>query len=107
MMTVHNRPVFTDIFDSVDEFVPAPASVYISGHSVEARSEHVGIWKERAKDVQFVNIVREERNSIDVKDSSGRSHRLALRSQEQLRRFWNQIQQPVIYFDTCKASISP
>lgn len=98
-MPIHNRPIFTDIFDGVSDFSPDPKSVYISGCSVEARSEHLNVWKGTASDVSFVDITLEERTHVNVALSDGSEQTIALRSSDQISRFWERIKQRTIYLD--------
>lgn len=76
---------FTDLYDPLDLFTPPGGSVFISGLSVEERSEHVTDLRNRAKDTTFVEIVNQQPMTFDV---AGGEAGIALRSEQRLERFW-------------------
>ena len=74
-MAVHNRPVPTEIYESVGSFVPAAGSVYIAGYSVEERSHHIAHWREQANGVELIDVILEERNTGHSERVTGTSTR--------------------------------
>ncbi len=98
-MAVNNRPVFTNEYQSVRDFLPTAGSVYIAGRSVEARSEHIDEWKERARDVTFLPVTDEESNTVTVDDAGGNTRRISLRSREQVAKFMSLVKRTTIYLD--------
>jgi hypothetical protein len=86
-MPIHNRPVFTDVYDRIDHFTPETGSVYVGGTSVEERSEHICAWQARSEQVLFVDITVEERSSIQYTIDGDGPGNVALRSDVQITRF--------------------
>jgi hypothetical protein len=82
-MSVHAH--FTDLYDPLDLFMPSKDSVFISGLSVEERSEHVTDLQARATDTAFVEIVNQQPMSFDI---AGGEADIALRSERSLEEFW-------------------
>jgi hypothetical protein len=98
-MPKHNRPVFTDIYDSINDFAPEPNSVYVGGKSVEERSEHIDRWRAKSDRVSFVDVTSEERSSIQYAVDGDRPSNVALRSDVQITRFWQKVKRGTIYLD--------
>jgi hypothetical protein len=98
-MPIHNRPVFTDVYENLNDFSPVPKSVYVFGKSVEERSQHVDSWQLRTPDVSFVRITREERSSICYELNGGQPETLPLRSTDRVNVFWQKAVQETIYLD--------
>jgi hypothetical protein len=86
-------------FDSIHDFRPSPGSVYVSCRSVEERSAHVESWGSEANQVQLVDIVREERESIWWRANGGEAAQVALRSARKLREFWRNFGDARVYLD--------
>jgi len=99
-MTVRDRPILTDIYSTVEEFVPEKDSVYVSGTSVEERSIHSPDWENAAlgQGVQFVRINSQEISAIEL-EIGGASIRVALRSNTQLRALWDRFSNRAVYLD--------
>ena len=98
-MVVHDRPVFTVEHDSLADFHPSADSVYISGRSVEERSDHVEDWRKQAQGVRFVSVVKEDPNTVVIESADGGGQKLALRSKDQVAAFWSGIKRATIYVD--------
>ena len=99
-MTVRDLPILTDIYSTVDEFIPEKDSVYVSGTSVEERSIHSTHWEEAAtaRGVEFVRINSQEISTIEL-EIRGDSIKIALRSSAQLRSFWDRFSNKAVYLD--------
>jgi len=97
-MPIRDRPILTDIYSSIDRFVPEPGSVYIFGPSVEDRSAHSQGWQSRTIDVDFLRIVEQEPSSLTIETTSGLKT-IALRSTEQLKRLIASLGKKRIYLD--------
>ena len=95
---LRERPLLTEIFDQVQQFVPAPGSAYILGASVEERSLHSAEWETNAKDVLFIRIEKQEQSELGV-EVEGRRTTISLRSSRQLSDFWGRIRRSPIYLD--------
>src|SRR3954466_10405138 len=89
-MPIPSKPVFTDVFESVEAFVPAEDSVYVLRQSIEERSSHASNWRERFEKVEVVEIIDEGRSTITVNLPSGKRS-VQLRSGLQLSGFWNDV----------------
>jgi hypothetical protein len=98
-MPIHERPLFTETFDSPGEFRPTRRSVYVCAHSVEPRSDHVQAWRDHAHEVSFIEVLSEERHAIVVRQADGAEERVALRSSNQVRQLWGKARRPTIYLD--------
>jgi hypothetical protein len=99
-MAVRDRPILTDVYSTVDAFVPERDSVYVLGTSVEQRSTYSKEWEDRAaaKGVEFVRIVRQDPTSIEAV-ISGTSKPIALRSSEQIKSIWTSVGPKPVYID--------
>ncbi len=98
-MPIVNRPVFTETCDAIESFTPRRGSLYVAGRSVEARSGHVDAWRARAQGVDFAEISDEDRSSIGLRNPDGTHRTIALRSDEQILAFWNDLAGPLTYLD--------
>lgn len=98
-MPIPNRPLFTDVFNSIDGFRPDTQSVYVAGKSVEQRSEHLQQWQAAAVDVTFVDIINEESNAAVLQPAGQDPVRLPLRSSRQIETFLRTIPGSCIYLD--------
>jgi hypothetical protein len=95
----HELPLFTQAFSTVEDFSPVGESVYVSARSVEQRSEHISAWATKAADVNFVEVTGEDRHFVTLGRFGGGVDRVALRSNDQIRRLWDRIRRPTIYID--------
>jgi hypothetical protein len=98
-MPMHERPIFTQTFAAVDKFLPTRHSVYVSGRSVESRSEHIDGWRAKATEVTFVDIVENEDKSSIRAVMSGEARDVALRSSAQIDALWEWVRRPTLYLD--------
>src|SRR5713226_4175910 len=55
MDLIFSRPLFTDVYERPEQFVPESGSAYIYG-IFEERSKHVELWRNLATDVLFVEL---------------------------------------------------
>jgi hypothetical protein len=94
-MSIRHSPSY----ETVAEFCPEKQSVYVRAHSIEQRSDHVSVWASRAADVDFVEVLGEDRYSISVRYPDLSEGRVALRSSDQIKRFWDKVRRPTIYVD--------
>lgn len=97
-MPIPSKPSFTHTYPSVDEFRPEKGSLYVWGSSVEERSQHVERWQSNAPDVAFLQVTGDDQSTVWI-NIDGESSQIALRSSNQLRKFWTAVQRPVIYLD--------
>src|SRR5215212_9636263 len=99
-MIVRDLPILTDIYSTVDEFIPEKDSVYVSGTSVEERSVHSTEWEQAAaaRGVEFVRINSQEISTIEL-DVRGTSIKVALRSTAQMRMLWDKFSNRAVYLD--------
>ena len=99
-MAVRDRPILTDIYPEVENFLPEKGSVYVLGTSVEQRSTYRKEWEDRAiaKGVDFVRVIRQNPTSIEVV-INGTSKPVALRSSEQIKSIWTAVGPKTVYID--------
>jgi hypothetical protein len=97
-MPIRDRPVLTEIYSSIDRFIPQVGSAYIFGTSVEERSAHSEEWDARAAEVDFIRITQQEPNSFTV-ERSGANEQVGLRSSEQLKQLIDSLGDKRIYLD--------
>jgi hypothetical protein len=97
-MLIRNRPIFTDVFDTLESFTPEPNSAYIYGVSPEERSEHSELWEQSCTDVLFVPITGQGESDFSY-TCSGKSTVARLRSGVELRNVWRSLGRPKAYLD--------
>ena len=91
-------PVLTSYYGEVKEFVPKAQSAYVIGESVEDRSHHWSLWKQRCDNVVFACITQQKLSSF-VAEINGCEDEYLLRSQEQLSNFVQKLRHQRIYLD--------
>lgn len=84
-------------FEKVSDFQPEAGSVYLSGHSVEDRSRHSQSWQSLRNDLNYVDVLREESERIEV--SGAISCQIPLRSNAKLKEFWDSVPTGIVYLD--------
>jgi hypothetical protein len=97
-MAVRERPLLTDIYQSIEEFIPEPESVYIFGYLGEERGIHSQEWENQAQNVQFVRIVEQTPTSFKIRIGE-EIRTVLLRSRGQLQRLYNDIGPKRVYLD--------
>jgi hypothetical protein len=97
-MQIRNRPIFTDVFESIEAFVPEPDTSYIYGFSPEARSARSLDWERACVDVNFVRVMEQHDESF-LYDHGGHSSVVKLRSGFDLRGFWRNLGRRKAYVD--------
>lgn len=90
-----DQPIFTRVIDDVSSFLPLANSLYLTGTSVEERSEHLVAWEDDCEDVQFCRITDADRATISLSDLGP----LSLRSQSQIADALATVAQGTIYLD--------
>lgn len=99
-MRLSDEPLFTELFEEAAAFLPEPGSVYFYGESVEDRSKHVAAWKPRAPRVQFVRVIKEESNAVEIELPDGQDPiSLKLRSSEDQQHLWGELASTTVYLD--------
>lgn len=98
-MPMLKRPLFTEQFDDFATFRPSANSVYISGRSIEERSEHLSNWASSPSDTAFVRVVEEKPNSVVIKHPNHDAVELALRSNKQVQEFLANCKGATLYLD--------
>lgn len=99
-MIVRDEPIFTDVYLTVDEFIPEAKAIYVFGTSVEERSVYSSKWEKNAiaNGVQFLKIVDQQTASVEV-EFQGAKSKIALRSSKQLKVLWSKCSKSVVYLD--------
>jgi hypothetical protein len=97
-MAIRDRPLLTELYSSVEKFVPEQGSVYIFGTSVEERSAHSEEWSAKALGVDFIRIVEQEPSRFSIATEEGLED-FPLRSAEQLASFIRRGDHKPIYLD--------
>ena len=66
------EPVFTRVLDGLGDLRPATGSVYVTGISVEERSQHTARWETMCDGVTFARLVKEDGSTavFDVSDGN-------------------------------------
>jgi hypothetical protein len=98
MMEIRDKPILTETFDSLEDFIPLGGAAYIFGTSVEDRSAHSPGWSLSLGEVSFVRILEQRSTDCDF-EVEGRQGQLLLRSSRALGAFWGQVGCKVIYLD--------
>jgi hypothetical protein len=97
-MVIRDRPILTDIYASIDAFVPEEGSAYVFCSSIEERSIH-GVFQRQPSDgIALVEVIEEHATDIVV-TVHGIDRRVALRSRQQLSALWEAVGTPSVYLD--------
>lgn len=99
MTAMTEYPALTTTFDTASAFTPESGSLYISGASMEARSEHAASWKSRCQGVNFCSVEQENFDSVQFGSERLREKVVSLRSLTQLQQYWQDIGTDNIYLD--------
>jgi hypothetical protein len=97
-MLIRNRPIFTDIFDALEDFKPDANSSYIFGSSPEERSEHSSQWEQSCVGVNFVSLTDQGSESFSYQQG-GTLQSVRLRSSRDQQDFWRCLSHRKIYLD--------
>ncbi len=89
----------TETFSDPLGFAPKDGSVYVCGRSKEQRSEHYISWLNTGHNVSVIEVIQEDRDFIMVRSVGCEDRILSLRSQAQLRAFWNDLKGSPLYLD--------
>lgn len=95
---ITSGPASTELYASLDDFVPVSRSVYLFATSAEARTAHSDAWEARADNVLFVRQEADERSEV-IFSVEGESVAVQLRSQASLRDFSQRFSDRTIYLD--------
>lgn len=95
-MRVDDKPILTEIFPEISDFVPEPDTAYIYGQSTEFRSKHISAWGLRAINVSFIDISQQTEDGFCIGDET---QPILLRSGRALSEFWDRVSKKVIYLD--------
>ena len=98
MATMRDRPILTQVFSNVSEFIPKPGSVYVHGSSVEERSAHSEEWESSAVDIQFVRIEDQQASKFAFSLGNERAE-ILLRSSKQLDSLGKRFENLSVYLD--------
>jgi hypothetical protein len=97
-MTILSRPTLTDVYVTLDSFVPASDSAYVYGTSGEERCAHSDSWESLASDVSFIRVAQHQDEMFAV-DVGSEHFTVALRSSKQLAEMWRRISRRRVYLD--------
>ena len=93
-----NEPVFTSLLNDVAELRPRLGSLYITGVSVEERSEHTAMWEAGCQEVRFARLV--DYNASMMRLATGHEEcEMQLRDAGSIRRFLRTGRHSAIYLD--------
>jgi len=93
-----NEPVFTSLVSDVADLRPKPRSLYITGISVEERSQHTATWEASCSDVTFARLVVED--AATTKFSIGQEEiSIQLRSTTEIGQFLAAKPYSAVYLD--------
>ena len=93
-----DRAVFTSIFRDVSELRLDPDSLYITGVSVEERSQHTEVWESSCQDVTFARLVRESQFSATL-EVGHYGFDISLRNTRSINEFFDSQVYQNIYLD--------
>jgi len=99
MTAIEERPVYSEAFDSVEEFRPELGSAYVFGRSVEERSEHSTAWEDAASGVQFIAVTEQLFDRVTLETKTPPGQQVALRSMRALLDLWSSVPSRVLYLD--------
>ena len=97
-MTIRERPLFTDTFSKVNDFIPEMGSAYIFGASTEERSIHIQEWESKTNNVSFVRITDQQPMHFKI-DINNNEEEYSLRTLSQLNRLLSPLSSKTIYID--------
>ncbi len=92
------EPLFTTVLDDVSSLHLPSGSLYITGTSVEERSEHTAKWEAASPGIEFVRLLEEDRSKVTV-SWAGQNATLRLRSANDFQEFLAQTRHTQVYLD--------
>lgn len=98
MKTIQDKPLLTDTYSTVAEFIPNRDSVYIYGLSGEERSDLTREWTIKPPEIKFVLVSHQSFFSITL-EIDGTPRKVSLRSAAQLHALIDEIRGETIYID--------
>lgn len=96
-MTIDNAPLFTDTYQSFNEFTPIPHSAFIYTDGVEERSTLPQGWSENVLNVDFIQLVEQD-NILSLSNTRSECT-LSTRSTAKMTDFLQSLSSPNIYVD--------
>ncbi len=93
-----DEPIFTSLISDVSNFRPKQNSLYITGISVEERSEHTKEWESKCSHVNFARLINENSSSA-VFSINNKDVTIKLRSNNEIERFLDETKHSNIYLD--------
>ncbi len=97
-MAMSEHPLFTVTHEDPSRFCPIGGSAFISGVSVEDRSQHSTQWRHGAIDVCFIDVTNQRAFEIDL-EINGAMQTMRLRSIRGMQSLWSQVPNRTIYLD--------
>lgn len=95
MPSACEKPDFSRIYESANDFPLSPDSAYVVGCSEEERES----WLRGHKDLKLVDILVQTRSGLKVRYSDGTVDEVALRSTAAIERFWSKVDSRKICLD--------
>jgi hypothetical protein len=99
IVQLRERPLFTDVLSSVDQFHPDRNSVYVYATSGEARSAHLDVWRSSAAAPTLAAITEISRTDITCQIGSEAPRKFALRSRRQMADLCAALPSQTFYID--------
>ena len=96
MEELRSRPLFTTVYDAVDQFVPVSDAAYLYAASEEERSQHVTGLQARADSMRYVQL--EQVGDYGAR-AEGHPVEIGLRSQGSVRDFLAGLGARTLYLD--------
>ena len=97
-MTILNRPTLTDVYTTLDSFIPAADSAYVFGTSGEERCAHSQSWEAKASDVLFIRVIQQQDETFEVEIGHDQVT-VSMRSTKQLGEMLRKIGKTKVYLD--------
>ena len=91
-------PVFTTVLGDVTQLRPRPGSLYITGKSVEERSDHTMAWEAKCEQVEFARLSGADRSEATFKVAE-QDRGVALRSATSVASFLEGERYSAYYLD--------
>ena len=92
------EPIFTSVYPSISDFSPLEGSLYISGGSVEERSNHTELWEDGCTNVTFARVTSADPFEAVV-SIAGTDHTVRLRSMTSIGAIYGNGEYSAIYLD--------
>ncbi len=99
MLHVAERPLFTRVYGTLEEFAPEGGSIYLYAETTEERSVHGDEWEARCEGVRFISIIEANPGAVSFRLTDGATSEFSLRAPRGLRDFFDGFEEGIVYLD--------